>query len=111
LGADDLGAAATFFALADVTLTCFWEVFFWFDFGDLSPMILFFFRGLTHLRHFIFSGGNCRMLDGVMIVNGGHQFIRQQYRKRGGNNGGVLHRTRLFLWQAGSVNLRPWNIA
>jgi hypothetical protein len=39
-------------------------------------MILFFCCGLTHLRHFIFSEGDCRMLDWVVIVNGGRKIIR-----------------------------------
>jgi len=53
------------------------EKSFWLDFGDLSPMILFFFRGLTYLRHFIFSGGTRIMGAQVVIVNGGSKLIRQ----------------------------------
>lgn len=42
-----LAAAACFFARsALLSLVCFWEDFFWFDFGDLSPMSLIFFCGV-----------------------------------------------------------------
>jgi hypothetical protein len=45
LAAADLAAAADFFFWsALLTLTCFCEDFFWLDFGDLSPIILFFLR-------------------------------------------------------------------
>ena len=41
LAAADLAATATcFFCLSVLTLDCFCEVFFWFDFGDLSPIML-----------------------------------------------------------------------
>jgi hypothetical protein len=52
--ADLAATAALFCALALLALDCFCEDFFWLDFGDLSPIILFF-RGLTGLRNFSFS--------------------------------------------------------
>ena len=73
--ADLAAAAALFFWSALLTLDCFCEDFFWLDFGDLSPMILFFFCGLTCRRHLIFSDGDGRVLDGVVIVNGGRKII------------------------------------
>jgi hypothetical protein len=42
LAADLAATAALFFWLALLALDCFCEDFFWFDFGDLSPIILFF---------------------------------------------------------------------
>jgi hypothetical protein len=46
LAAADLAAtAALFFWLALLALDCFCEDFFWLDFGDLSPIILFFSAG------------------------------------------------------------------
>jgi len=51
-----------------VALDCFWLDFFWFDFGDLSP-ITFFFRGLTRLRHKSFSEGKAIMRGVVANVN------------------------------------------
>ena len=74
LPAADLAVAAALFCwLALLTLTCFWEDFFWLDFGDLSPMILFFFNGLTRLRHFIFSGGAGIVRVRAVIVNDGRK--------------------------------------
>jgi hypothetical protein len=50
--AADLAArAALFCALALLALDCFCEDFFWLDFGDLSPIILFF-RGLNRPAEF-----------------------------------------------------------
>ena len=39
--------ACFFFWSAALVAACFCEAFFWFDFGDLSPMILAFFPTLT----------------------------------------------------------------
>jgi hypothetical protein len=67
--AADLAArAALFCALALLALDCFCEDFFWLDFGDLSPIILFF-RGLTGLRNFSFSEGKGIMRATALIVN------------------------------------------
>ena len=47
LFAADLAASACFFCWsALLALVCFCEDFFWFDFGDLSPMSLIFFSGI-----------------------------------------------------------------
>jgi hypothetical protein len=43
--------------LALLNLASFWDDFFCFDFGELSPITFILFCGLTHLRHGIFSGG------------------------------------------------------
>jgi hypothetical protein len=43
--------ACFFFSSALLALACFCVDIFWFDFGDLSPIILIFFRELTYLRH------------------------------------------------------------
>jgi hypothetical protein len=56
LAADLAATAALFFFDALLALTCFCVDFFWFDFGDLSP-ICFYFYGLTRLRHVSFSAG------------------------------------------------------
>jgi hypothetical protein len=34
-----------------LALSCFCVVFFWFAFGDLSPIIMLLFVALTRLRH------------------------------------------------------------
>lgn len=39
--ADLAAMAAFFFWSALLAMACFCEVFFWFDFGDLSPIMLF----------------------------------------------------------------------
>ena len=64
-------SACFFFWLALLAIACFWEDFFWFDFGDLSPIILMIFCGLTGLRHICFSAGKGIMLAGAVIVNDG----------------------------------------
>jgi hypothetical protein len=72
LSADCLSATAFFFFWsALLALTCFCEDFFWFDFGDLSPIILTFFCGLIHLRHVSFSEGISIVLVGAVNVNDG----------------------------------------
>ena len=65
--------AAFFFWLALLALACFCEDFFWFDFGDLSPITLIFFCGLIHLRHVSFSEGGIIMCSKAVIVNDGHK--------------------------------------
>jgi len=70
--------ACFFFSSALLVLACFWFDFFWFDFGDLSPIIFVFFSGLIHLRHVSFSGGRLIMHGGVYIVNDGCKIIRQR---------------------------------
>ena len=67
--------ACFFFRLALLALVCFCVDFFWFDFGDLSLMILTFFYGLTRLRHVSFSEGKTIMPAGAIIVNGGREII------------------------------------
>jgi hypothetical protein len=67
--------ACLFFRSALLALACFCVDLFWFDFGDLSPIILIFFCGLTHLRHVGFSEGKTIMLTGEAIVNGGREII------------------------------------
>ena len=64
-------AACFFFCSALVALACFCEDFFWFDFGDLSPITLIFFCGLIHLRHVSFSEGMYIVLAAAVIVNDG----------------------------------------
>lgn len=77
LAAADLAAtAALFFWSALLVLACFCEDFFWLDFGDLSPMILFFNLRIDCLRHFIFSEGIAIVCAGGGIVNGGRKIIR-----------------------------------
>jgi hypothetical protein len=61
--------ACCFFLAALLAFDCFCEDFFWLDFGDLSPITLFFYRGLTLLRHVSFSEGNYTVDGGVVIVN------------------------------------------
>jgi hypothetical protein len=73
--ADFAAAACCFFWSALLTLDCFCEDFFWLDFGDLSPMILIFFNGLTHLRYDSFPEGKTIMLTGAVIVNADRKFI------------------------------------
>ena len=76
LSAASLAAPACFFfCSALLALACFCVDFFWFDFGDLSPIISIFFCVLTHLRHVSFSEGTTIMLAGAVIVNDGCEFI------------------------------------
>ena len=78
LRAADLAASAAFFFwLALLAWACFWFVFFWFDFGDLSPIIFISFNWLIHLRHVSFSGGTFIMLGGAVIVNDGRKITGQ----------------------------------
>ena len=70
-----LSTAAFFFAAALLALACFCEDFFCVDFGDLSPITLFFFCELTHLRHDSFSEGIITMIAGSVIVNAGGKII------------------------------------
>jgi hypothetical protein len=66
-----LAATADFFSCsALLALACFCEDFFWLDFGDRSPIILFFLR-LIHLRYVSFSEGTHILPAGVVIVNDG----------------------------------------
>jgi hypothetical protein len=76
LAAADLAATASFFFWSALfALDCFWLDFFWLDFGDLSPMILIFFRGLIHLRHISFSEGKASLPAVEVDVNDGRKFI------------------------------------
>ena len=70
--------ACFFIWSALLALACFWFDFFWFDFGDQSPIILIFFRGLIHLRHVSFSEGTPIMPAGAVIVNDGRKIVRQR---------------------------------
>src|ERR1035437_6861673 len=64
-----LAATACFFFWSALrALDCFCVDFFWLDFGDRSPIILIFFRGLTHLRHVSFSEGTHIVLDRKSVV-------------------------------------------
>jgi hypothetical protein len=84
LRAADLAASAAFFFwLALSARACFWFDFFWFDFGDRSPIIVVSFNWLIHLRHVSFSGGVFIMLGGVVVVNDGHKLIGQRRRSPG----------------------------
>jgi len=56
-----------------LALACFCADFFWFDFGDRSPMVLSFFYGLTRLRHVSFSEGTVILLATVRFVNEGRE--------------------------------------
>lgn len=70
-----LAAAACFFLCsALVALACFCVDFFWFDFGDLSPMVFNFLLQLTHLRHVSFSGGKAILPAKAVDVNDGGKF-------------------------------------
>jgi len=71
--------ACLFFWSALLALACFWLDFFWLDFGDLSPIILIFFSGLTHLRHVRFSEGIPIVVAGAVIVNDERKIIRQRW--------------------------------
>lgn len=70
LMAADLAAAACFF-FSSALLACaaFCEDFFWFALGDLSPMILSFYCGLTGLRHVSFSAGTRTVVPQLPVVN------------------------------------------
>lgn len=82
LAAEDLAAtAALFFWLALLVLASFWPDFFWFAFGDLSPITFILVLRLTRLRHEIFSEGNPIVLVALMIVNGGSEFIWRNVRR------------------------------
>jgi hypothetical protein len=61
--------ACCFFWAALLAFECFCEDFFWLDFGDLSPITLLFYRGLTLLRHVSFSEGKYTVDGGLVIVN------------------------------------------
>ena len=64
--AGTLAATACFFAVAAVViLTCFWVVFFWFDFGDLSPMILFGYMFYTVWWHTYLPASIGRLIDSL----------------------------------------------
>lgn len=69
--------ACFFFWSAMLAAACFCEDFFWFDFGDLSP-IIFIFCALTHLRHVSFSEGKLIMPAGKAIVNDGSKVLRKK---------------------------------
>ena len=49
--------ACFFFWSALLAMACFCVDFFWFDFGDLSPIIVIVFCALTPLRHVSFAEG------------------------------------------------------
>ena len=66
--------ACFFFWSLLFALDCFCEDFFWLDFGDLSPMILMYFCGLTHLRHDSFSEGTQSLTVKKGKVNDGSRF-------------------------------------
>jgi hypothetical protein len=74
-----VATACFFFWSALLALDCFCVDFFWFDFGDLSPITFIFFCGLTHLRHDSFSEGTPIVLAGAVIVNDGRKIIRQRW--------------------------------
>jgi hypothetical protein len=52
-----------------LALACFCEDFFWFDLGDLSPIMLMAFGELTPLGHVSFSAGKSTLPAGVAAVN------------------------------------------
>ena len=79
LALDCLAAvAACFFTTAVLALVCFCVVFFWLDFGDLSPIMLAFYCGLTHLRNVSFSEGKAIMLGERVLVNDGCELISRK---------------------------------
>ena len=76
MAAADLAAMASFLIWsALLALDCFCEDFFWLDFGDLSPMILFFFYRVDCLRHVIFSAGGGIVRALAVNVNARWEFI------------------------------------
>ena len=80
-------AGSYFFFLAERrALERFGVDFFRVDFLDFLAIVLFFFRGLTHLRHVSFSEGSPIMRSIAEIVNGGREIIwahRCPARRRG----------------------------
>ena len=64
--------ACRFFWSTRAALACFCDDFFWFAFGDLSPMVLSFWSVLSHLRHVSFSGGRVSLRAARVIVNAEH---------------------------------------
>ena len=83
--ADLAAAAALFCALTLLALDCFWEDFFWLDFGDLSPIILYWCR-LTGRRNFSFSAGSCILLALAGFVNNRCEIILSTIFGRGGGS-------------------------
>jgi hypothetical protein len=75
LTADLAATAAFFFALSLLALASFWPDFFWLAFGDLSPITFILILRIDCLRHGIFSEGNAIVRIGLLIVNGGREFI------------------------------------
>ena len=61
--------ACCFFLSALLAWDCFWEDFFWFAFGDLSPMVLWFSSGLSHLRLIHSSDGDATLRASAETVN------------------------------------------
>ncbi len=62
--------AVFFFWLALLVLASFWDDFFCFDFGELSPITFNVVALLTRRRHGIFSASRLIVLTGLMVVNG-----------------------------------------
>ena len=66
-----------------LALACFCVDFFWFDFGDLSPITLMAFCELTPLRHVSFPAGKTTLPAEVAGVNSrraAHQWERRARR-------------------------------
>src|SRR5258707_15761767 len=75
LPADCLAATeALFLALALLAADCFWPDFFWFAFGDLSPIVFVFCRWFAGSMK-VSPQAVSTMRGGVAEVNGGRQFI------------------------------------
>lgn len=71
-----LVATACFFCCsALLALDCFCEDFFWFDFGDLSPMCFAFFSELTDLRNRCFPTGAITLRAAARNVNDGRAWL------------------------------------
>lgn len=81
-GAACLDATACFFLRSAVLTSAFFcVVFFWFDFGDLSPITFIFFYRLTHLRHVSFSAGRAILSAMAIIVNAAREIIWRPQRQ------------------------------
>lgn len=87
LGVCLAAVACFFFWSALLTADCFCVDFFWFDFGDLSPMCLTFFSELTRRRNRCFPAGVGTLLAATWIVNDGAALRREaaaaSYLRRG----------------------------
>ena len=62
--------AVFFFRLALLAFASFWDDFFCFDFGELSPITFIVAWLLTRRRHGIFSASRLIVLTCLMVVNG-----------------------------------------